>query len=282
MQHQQLPQWDQAVHSQAPQERAAPSVLLGLVQATPPQTPPSEVEAPPNCRERGQTSSRTPFVVQNTFLNMPPARSPSLEPFYKERLVKSSPPSGPNSGPPSGAQTPIPYSTYESNPRIPHWLRRPEDGRHAIEPGFAAVAAAARLHREFGSEDHSSQPGSGSDRLADVAGQQKTILSQACPEWHGRAETHQLGMDGDLPVALGTPECPSIGSQLHRVGACKPCAFVLSEKEGCKNGVECQFCHLCEPGEKKRRKKERLMIRREARQEQRKQRQMSSMGWRSP
>merc|ERR1712187_825267 len=132
------------------------------------------------------------------------------------------------------------------------------------EPGFAAVAAAARLNREFG-----------------AAGQQKIIAPQGGPDWHGGAETHHLGMDSELSVALGSPEYPSIGSKLHQAGACKPCAFVLSEKEeGCKNGIECQFCHLCEPGEKKRRKKERLMIRREARQEQRKHRQMmDNAGW---
>jgi len=65
-------------------------------------------------------------------------------------------------------------------------------------------------------------------------------------------------------AALGTSELPSRGSTLHRWGACKPCAFFY--QGGCKSGVECQFCHLCEPGEKKRRKKERQQIKREARE----------------
>jgi len=42
---------------------------------------------------------------------------------------------------------------------------------------------------------------------------------------------------------------------LHQWNACKPCAFMF--QGGCKNGVECDFCHLCEQGERKRRKKER-------------------------
>jgi hypothetical protein len=58
-------------------------------------------------------------------------------------------------------------------------------------------------------------------------------------------------------------DLPSQGSSLHKWGACKPCAFVA--RDGCQNGKDCPFCHLCEPGEKKRRKKERLMIRRETR-----------------
>jgi len=57
---------------------------------------------------------------------------------------------------------------------------------------------------------------------------------------------------------------PSKGSALHRWGSCKPCAFIF--QDGCKNGYDCQFCHLCQPGEKKRRKKERLAVRRERRE----------------
>jgi hypothetical protein len=56
--------------------------------------------------------------------------------------------------------------------------------------------------------------------------------------------------------ALGLrPGIPTKGSQGHNLGKCKPCAFVF--KGGCESGVNCTFCHLCAPGEKKRRKKER-------------------------
>jgi len=56
--------------------------------------------------------------------------------------------------------------------------------------------------------------------------------------------------------APGSPELPSVGSAGHASGQCKPCAFVHST--GCQHGPACQFCHLCEPGEKKRRRKEKL------------------------
>jgi len=62
--------------------------------------------------------------------------------------------------------------------------------------------------------------------------------------------------------ALGSSELPSKGSALHAYRACKPCAFFY--QEGCSNKEQCAFCHLCEPGERKRRKKERRMARREA------------------
>jgi len=52
---------------------------------------------------------------------------------------------------------------------------------------------------------------------------------------------------------LGSPECPTEGSQFHWQGTCKPCAHAFTK--GCANGVGCQFCHLCEPGELKRRQK---------------------------
>jgi len=58
-----------------------------------------------------------------------------------------------------------------------------------------------------------------------------------------------------------SPNClPSRGSMQHQSGNCKPCAFVF---EGCNNGTACEFCHLCEPGERVRRKKEKLALRRE-------------------
>jgi hypothetical protein len=53
-----------------------------------------------------------------------------------------------------------------------------------------------------------------------------------------------------------TADLPSAGSALHQAGRCKPCAFVHSK--GCDSGAACDFCHLCEPGEKKRRQKDKL------------------------
>merc|ERR1712151_94240 len=56
--------------------------------------------------------------------------------------------------------------------------------------------------------------------------------------------------------APGSLELPSVGSGGHAAGRCKPCAFIYNK--GCGNGIECEFCHLCPPGEKKRRHKEKL------------------------
>eukprot|EP00928_Gymnodinium_smaydae_P013840 TRINITY_DN15022_c0_g1_i1.p1 TRINITY_DN15022_c0_g1~~TRINITY_DN15022_c0_g1_i1.p1 ORF type:complete len:363 (+),score=61.21 TRINITY_DN15022_c0_g1_i1:79-1167(+) len=54
---------------------------------------------------------------------------------------------------------------------------------------------------------------------------------------------------------LGSAALPTRGSMNHRNGTCRPCAFMHTK--GCNNGVDCTFCHLCPPGERKLRKKER-------------------------
>jgi len=62
-------------------------------------------------------------------------------------------------------------------------------------------------------------------------------------------------------AAPGSEEMPSVGSAGHATGRCKPCAF-FHKAEGCANGLTCQFCHLCQPDEKQRRRKEKLEARR--------------------
>jgi len=57
-----------------------------------------------------------------------------------------------------------------------------------------------------------------------------------------------------IQLAPETEQLPSIGSAGHRLGQCKPCAFMHTK--GCSSGADCQFCHICEPGEKQRRQKE--------------------------
>jgi len=60
-------------------------------------------------------------------------------------------------------------------------------------------------------------------------------------------------MQSQAEPQVGSPECPTLGSQDHQFGTCRPCAFLFTK--GCGNGVLCSFCHLCDAGEKKRRMK---------------------------
>lgn len=57
-----------------------------------------------------------------------------------------------------------------------------------------------------------------------------------------------------------TPNSPQSPEMLsaHERGECKPCSYFWYKEDGCRNGNECAFCHLCEKGESKKRKKERI------------------------
>jgi len=61
----------------------------------------------------------------------------------------------------------------------------------------------------------------------------------------------------------GSQELPSIGSWEHHMGTCKPCAYF--GERGCENGAQCVYCHLCLPGELKRRQKARRSAQRRMR-----------------
>jgi len=80
------------------------------------------------------------------------------------------------------------------------------------------------------------------------------------------AEAAVISLAAALPEpVLGSPEMPTVGSAGHRTGTCKPCAF--NHTRGCKGGEQCVFCHLCPPGEKKRRQKEKMAALRAAQTE---------------
>eukprot|EP00933_Yihiella_yeosuensis_P064366 TRINITY_DN67726_c0_g1_i1.p1 TRINITY_DN67726_c0_g1~~TRINITY_DN67726_c0_g1_i1.p1 ORF type:complete len:480 (+),score=120.95 TRINITY_DN67726_c0_g1_i1:136-1575(+) len=49
---------------------------------------------------------------------------------------------------------------------------------------------------------------------------------------------------------------PSLGSELHGTGECRPCAWFF-KAQGCQNGRECLHCHLCPKQAVKARKKAR-------------------------
>jgi len=86
---------------------------------------------------------------------------------------------------------------------------------------------------------------------------QKPAWRAPASEDVGRPKPPSWDAPGHKVEAL---EAPNLGSASHHLQKCKPCAFF--NMKGCRDGVECQFCHLCEAGEKKRRKKERLAVKR--------------------
>lgn len=294
-----LPEAPASAHVHGPPEERAgvslPPAALGL-----PLEPPPFSQASPGARTPGGFSDRfrtleaSPVSVRRTFVDFPLARSPSLESFFDERLVRSSPVSRPISGPTSGAQSRVrsPMSRQTSGglepvtlcPRelesflsiavTPTSSRMPsprgelapaaECGAQAQQawPWVAASAApdAPMVLRLSDAIDKMGLSGasSGSATCSTRAGSGAVPLSPTPQVESGLAPGTALSASGADRPTLGTPELPSRGSALHCWGACKPCAFVFAE--GCANGVDCQFCHLCDAGEKKRRRRERRKV----------------------
>eukprot|EP00448_Togula_jolla_P006530 CAMPEP_0170600750 /NCGR_PEP_ID=MMETSP0224-20130122/17497_1 /TAXON_ID=285029 /ORGANISM="Togula jolla, Strain CCCM 725" /LENGTH=504 /DNA_ID=CAMNT_0010925489 /DNA_START=48 /DNA_END=1562 /DNA_ORIENTATION=- len=67
----------------------------------------------------------------------------------------------------------------------------------------------------------------------------------------------QLSSEGDLLQLPGGDNLPSEGSAGHAAGTCRPCAH-HNRPAGCVKGKSCTFCHICEDGALKQRKKEKL------------------------
>jgi len=64
----------------------------------------------------------------------------------------------------------------------------------------------------------------------------------------------QLQLHEMVPEDSSAMPWPSLGSATHALGICKPCDF--QHRTSCRAGYKCQFCHLCPPGENRRRKKQ--------------------------
>jgi len=80
----------------------------------------------------------------------------------------------------------------------------------------------------------------------------------------------------DSPRSDGMRRCQSAPARLlsrqlgrvteaHKAGTCKPCAYFFAKADGCRWHNSCEFCHLCPPGEiKKRKKQKKAFLRAEA------------------
>mmetsp|Transcript_23633 Transcript_23633/g.67788 ORF Transcript_23633/g.67788 Transcript_23633/m.67788 type:complete len:483 (-) Transcript_23633:175-1623(-) len=202
------------------------------------------------------------YHIKNTFIDTPLQRSPSLEKFIGIRRVNSSPPAL--------------FEQMLTAQPDPFGM---QPGRCGSEQGREADVCGADNSRQLleeellsgahtDSDSSSNSDVGGSTRAGTQAGsgQLPEARMDPCTASAGSAST--ACADGVVLVAgvqVGTAEYPSRGSALHKFGACKPCAFVGHGV--CRNGLNCQFCHLCEPGEKKRRRKEWLETKRQARRQ---------------
>jgi len=194
-----------------------------------------------------------PLYVRNTFLEAQTGRPASLEGFYLERQVFSCPGSrisepgsgceGVSSG--TRAGRPAPYCPGEQFLNTAAFgssaplAMLPVAGTGAakvekVEAGACAVVAL----------DQAASQDTGSEcSTADTS-----MRSPPSPDL-------EVASTGEAPQSA-SPPLPnmSVGSIGHDLKQCRPCAFFHTK--GCASGKDCQFCHLCEPGEKTRRQKE--------------------------
>mmetsp|Transcript_73177 Transcript_73177/g.136757 ORF Transcript_73177/g.136757 Transcript_73177/m.136757 type:complete len:270 (+) Transcript_73177:105-914(+) len=56
----------------------------------------------------------------------------------------------------------------------------------------------------------------------------------------------EQGRDSSVGLASRAP-CWSVGSALHDIGQCNPCAWYW-KPNSCTGGTACTFCHMCGPG----------------------------------
>jgi hypothetical protein len=179
-----------------------------------------------------------PVIVRNTFIDTQDARSTSLEEFFEERRIRSCPiavPENQDDLDTEDAEMPLLQVSLAA-------------GAHAVMSKFAAVAGFWGATPTDSEYDAPCQQESSFNLPADMP--RVLMLSQALPE-----------------PALGSPDVPTVGSVSHHTGDCKPCAFLYTK--GCQSGVQCTFCHICPPDEKRRRQKEKHAAFREMRKQRR-------------
>jgi len=172
------------------------------------------------------------WSVRNTFLDCDEARPSSLEDFYQERLVASCPVSQISEPGDHGCEAADTAARTGIRSAVKSMWTSMRGRRVAEEPKACAAAADA-----------------GSTPQSNASVSTKSTLEGAAAALVGSAAGRGLAAEPQRTAA----DLPSRGSEGHRLGDCKPCAFFNSK--GCKSGHDCQFCHLCDAGEKKRRQK---------------------------
>jgi len=154
--------------------------------------------------------------------------------------------------------------------QTPHWTDRYPASNTAARSQITGVDGTYKL-RARSAEDMSSD-GSTADTMDTVdrgtilaAGNIATDASKTAASAFFSKFGLGVTRTQTMPQ-LGSPELPTVGSKDHSLGTCKPCAFFFKE-DGCQSGADCKFCHLCDSGEKKRRQRDKLALRRLAREE---------------
>lgn len=217
-----------------------------------------------------------PLFVHNTFLEVRPDRSTSLtEGFYEPREVTSCPSSSiapfeGNAGEPArvmprGPKLYCPGEVLTRTALLDSELALGSASVSSVPPGLADLKQSADCMSPWLRTNQ--EPTSQCSTVDSATSAQEAYetpprifsLSMSNDEMSSASLTPAVEYEGLPPDSdLGLPTLPTVGSKAHYFNQCKPCAFNYTD--GCENGVGCVFCHLCQPGEKKRRKKEKQTV----------------------
>lgn len=218
-----------------------------------------------------------PFVIKNTFVECQLERNPSLDEFYQERAAHSCPNSNLGVSEASADEEKAmvtPVSSHVSGMSSPNtWIKdsvfessRLFEGQLSFRNTFVHFPVDRPFSLEaFTNDRHArSCPSSGiglqgGEMSADDAGTCAALDSALLREPVQPPVVLSLADTVPEPIldVVNFSNLPSVGSAGHHLGTCKPCAFTI---KGCSSGASCSYCHLCDPTEKKRRRKEKATI----------------------
>jgi len=199
--------------------------------------------------EEALEDKATSYVVKNTFIEASEARTPSLDSLPTLRRVNSWPKSLRETL--EGIDAPRPSAPLVGGRRVQEPLPEQPAAKPELPPHTADVTSISGLSSSQGEPAGDARSRVGSSSHAAAGSESRFSVGSDDPP--SRAEA--AGPTGAcVEPRLFDPELPSRGSALHRWGVCKPCAF--AGRGLCRDSVDCQFCHLCENGEKQRRRRE--------------------------
>jgi len=227
-----------------------------MVSTAPASTASSRSSDSEDAEEPGLLNYTAALCVKNTFLDFPAERAALVAEASAHRRARSAPPCRAGSDDAGDEESTEAPSSDTSSP-LAGLLPGTEEARLPLLPSVASALHAAppappALPPALPSPALHPQPSTPPPPLAS-------------PRWSLPASQPTVGVAAPAVLRLadvlrrpdlGSAELPTVGSEGHHAGRCRPCAFVWKEA-GCGNGTECPFCHLCDAGERRRRKKER-------------------------
>jgi len=210
-----------------------------------PCTPPAETDG------LDAIAKEIEYTVRNTFIDHPAwesLRNPSLEGFFHERAMKSCPATRMQSL--DDAQQEMTFDVEHPASGSNSVEERTWDVEHQALRSISLEECLRDIEAKYQDLELYDDISTKSNTEADTAPPTPNILSDS--------EEEATRCPISLTDSLGLW---SVGSAEHSLGTCKPCAFLWKDANGCQNGTNCKFCHMCPPGEVKRRKKEKLAMR---------------------